>query len=75
MAEKDCSVKLSHLGELECVLGKQETEVKQTGVSQDSEADELPLIPIVLGTTVPVLLVALIIMATCGIFALRKKIM
>ena len=71
---KNCSVKLSELGNYECMMSKAEMDMKQTKLSHNnSEADELPLVPIGLGIVSTVVLVAVIILATCGILVLRKK--
>ena len=70
---KNCSVKLSELGDSMCILDKAEMNMKQTELSHNSEADELPVVPIILGIVITVVLVAVTIMATCGILVLRKK--
>ena len=62
VAEKMCSVNLSKLGESKCMLSE-----------ADSEAGNVPVVPIVLGIIIIVVLVAVTFMATCGILVLRKK--
>ena len=62
VAEKMCSVNLSKLGDSKCMLSE-----------ADSEAGNVLVVPIVLGIIITVLLVAVTIMATCGILVLRKK--
>ena len=66
VAEKNCSVKLSELGDSKCMMSKAE-------LSHNSEADKLSVVPIVLGIVITVVLVAVTIMATCGVLVLRKK--
>lgn len=69
VTEMDCSVELSELGDSKCVMTQ---EKKQMEVTQ---ADEVSILPIVLGITVTVVLLALILLTACSILVLRKKVM
>ena len=69
VAENKCSVNLSELGDSKCMMSEAEMDIKQ----QNSGADNVPVVPVVLGIIIIVVLVAVTFMATCGILVLRKK--